>query len=106
MLRRGYSVDVGVVELNVRGDDGRMKKIQLEVDFVVNSGSARYYIQSALEMATEEKRMQERRSLLHINDSFKKIIIQKSKMEPWYDDEGIYHLSLMDFLLKPKMLDH
>ncbi len=104
LLRRGYSVDVGVVELNARSDNGKIKKMQLEVDFVVNSGSKRYYIQSALVMPTEEKRMQERRSLLHINDSFKKIIIQKSQMEPWYDDEGIWHLSLMDFLLDPQIL--
>lgn len=92
LLRRGFSVDVGVVS-------------QWEVDFVANMGSNRYYIQSAFELPTPEKTEQEKKSLKNIGDSFKKIIIQRSPLEPWHDEDGILHLSLLDFLLEPQSLD-
>lgn len=68
-------------------------------------GSRRYYIQSALELGTDEKIEQEKQSLVHIDDSFRKIIIQKSTFEALHDDDGILHLGLMDFLLKPESID-
>lgn len=105
LLRRGFSVDVGVVEITRQNDNSNPVRKQLEVDFVANMGSRRYYIQSAFELATPEKMAQEKNSLMHIDDSFKKIIIQHAPMEPWYDEDGILHLGLMDFLLKPESLD-
>ena len=105
LLRRRFSVDVGCVTVNVRAENGNMVRRQLEVDFVANSGDKRYYIQSALEMPTQEKREQEERSLLNINDSFKKIIIQRSPVEPWHSQQGVLHLGVEDFLLNAESLD-
>jgi predicted AAA+ superfamily ATPase len=105
LLRRGFSVDVGVVEVNEKNEKAHPVRRQLEVDFVANMGSRRFYIQSAFELATPEKTAQEKGSLLNINDSFKKVIIQRSPLTPWYDEEGILHLGLMDFLLSPNALD-
>ena len=76
---RGYTVDVGVVEKRGINEEGKDKKKQLEIDFVANMGSKRYYIQSAFSMPTEEKRNQEKASLLNVNDSFKKIIVTHEK---------------------------
>lgn len=100
LLRRGYSVDVGVVEVS----NNRTKRL-LEVDFVANMGSRRYYIQSALQLASAEKMLQEKSSLVNIADSFKKIIIQRDAVEPWYDEDGILHISLMGFLLLPEVIN-
>ena len=105
VLRRRFSVDVGCVTINVKAENGKMVRRQLEVDFVANSGDKRYYIQSALEMPTQEKREQEENSLLNINDSFKKIIIQKSPIEPWYSNQGVLHIGVEDFLLNPGSMD-
>jgi predicted AAA+ superfamily ATPase len=105
LLRRGFSVDVGVVEVNEKNENAHPVRRQLEVDFVANMGSRRFYIQSAFELATPEKTAQEKGSLLNISDSFKKVIIQRSPLKPWYDEEGILHLGLMDFLLSPNALD-
>ena len=105
LLRRRFSVDVGCVTINVKAENGKMVRRQLEVDFVANSGDKRYYIQSALEMPTQEKREQEENSLLNINDSFKKIIIQKSPVEPWYSNQGVLHISVEDFLLNTESID-
>ena len=105
LLRRRFSVDVGCVTINVKAENGKMVRRQLEVDFVVNSGDKRYYIQSALEMPTQEKREQEENSLLNINDSFKKIIIQKSPVEPWYSNQGVFHIGVEDFLLNTESID-
>lgn len=96
---RGYNVDVGIVEYNTKDKDGKTKKIQLECDFVANLGNEKIYIQSALDLSTEKKKTQEDNSLLRINDSFKKIIIQKEKVIPHYDDNGIYIICLEDFLI-------
>ena len=79
--------------------DGKWQRKQLEVDFVINEGSQKYYIQSALAMPDEEKRKQEIASLLRIGDSFKKIIIVKDDIKPWTDENGILKMGLMDFLM-------
>ncbi len=105
LLRRRFSVDVGVVEVCVRNGGGSIVRKQLEVDFVANKGSRRYYIQSAYRLASMEKIAQERSSLVNIDDSFKKIIVQFEPMEPWYDDDGILRLGIMDFLLNSDSLD-
>ena len=84
--------------------DGKWQRKQLEVDFVVNEGSQRYYIQSALALPDEEKRQQEMASLLRINDSFKKIIIVKDDIKPWRDENGILTMGLIDFLMNPDSL--
>lgn len=105
LLRRGFSVDVGVVGISQLNANSFAVRKQLEVDFVANMGSRRYYIQSAFELATEEKVFQEKNSLIHIEDSFKKIIIQRNPVEPWHDEDGVLRIGLMDFLLKPESLD-
>ena len=79
--------------------DGKWQRKQLEVDFVINEGSQKYYIQSALAMPDEEMRKQEMASLLRIGDSFKKIIIVKDDIKPWTDENGILTMGLMDFLM-------
>lgn len=102
---RGYSVDVGIVEERGMSPDGKTKRKKLEVDFVANLGSRRYYIQSAFAMPTEEKRMQERASLMKIHDSFKKIIIVKDVVNVTRDEYGITTMSIFDFLLKENSLE-
>lgn len=102
---RGYSVDVGIVEKRNMTEDGRKEKKQLEVDFVANLGSKRYYIQSAFSMPTEEKRQQEKASLLNINDSFKKIVIVKDVVKVTRDENGITTMSVYDFLLNENSLE-
>ena len=87
LRRRGCKVDVGMVEQRFVDNDGKWQRKQLEVDFVVNEGNQRYYIQSALALPDEEKRKQEMGSLLRINDSFKKIIIVKDDIKPWRDEK-------------------
>ncbi len=103
---RGYSVDVGVVETVRRENGGDLARNRLEVDFVVNSGNKRYYIQSAYNIALEEKMKQEQASLLSINDAFRKIIIVNQPIMSGYNEQGILMLSLQDFLMEPeKALD-
>ncbi|MCM1179885.1 MAG: ATP-binding protein [Clostridium sp.] len=102
---RGYQVDVGVVVKRDRTDEGVQEKKQLEIDFVANMGSKRYYIQSAFSLPDDEKRAQEKASLTNVNDSFKKIIIVKDVIKPWYDDDGILTMSIYDFLLNEHSLD-
>lgn len=102
---RGYSVDVGVVEKRSVNEEGKDVKKQLEIDFVANIGSKRYYIQSALSMPTEEKRRQEKASLLRVKDSFKKIIIVKDIVNVTRDENGITTMSIYDFLLKENSLE-
>ena len=81
-----------------------MKK-QLEVDFVANQGSRRYYLQSAYEMSRREKEEQEKRPLLHIDDSFKKIVLVKDRMKPRRDEQGIVTMGIREFLLDPNSLE-
>ncbi len=103
LRNRGFRVDVGIVEAWHQNGGNRQRK-QLEVDFVAERGSLRYYIQSALSISDREKREQETTSLKRIDDSFKRIIIIKSTMKPHYDDDGFLFLGLFDFLLKPRLL--
>lgn len=102
---RGYSVDVGVVEKRGRNEEGKEERTYLEIDFIANLGSKRYYIQSAFSMPTEEKRIQEKASLINIGDSFKKIIIVKDVVNVTRDEDGITTMSIYDFLLKENSLE-
>ena len=102
---RGYSVDVGVVEKRTTDETGKSVRKQLEIDFVANLGSKRYYIQSAFSIPTEEKRLQEKASLVNVNDSFKKIIIVKDVVNVTRDEDGITTMSIYDFLLKENSLE-
>lgn len=97
---RDFNVDVGVLECNEEGSI-----TQLEVDFVANKGSKRYYIQSALTIRDEEKRQQEIKSLLRISDSFKKIVVVRDNIIPWHDDFGILYLGIEQFLLDKDAID-
>lgn len=106
LRRRGCKVDVGMMEQRYVDKDGKWQRKQLEVDFVVNEGSQRYYIQSALALPDEEKRQQEMASLLKINDSFKKIIVVKDDIKPWRDENGILTIGLIDFLMDDNCLSH
>jgi predicted AAA+ superfamily ATPase len=98
LIMLGYSVDVGIVEIN-ENVDGVFKRKQLEVDFVVNKGNIKYYIQSAYQILSKEKQEQEKKSLININDSFKKIIIINDNFRAHYDDNGFLLISLKEFLL-------
>ncbi|MBD5495217.1 MAG: ATP-binding protein [Lachnospiraceae bacterium] len=102
---RGYSVDVGIVEKRGINKEGKSERQQLEIDFVANLGSKRYYIQSAFSMPTEEKQIHEKASLINVNDSFKKIIIVKDVVNITRDDIGITTMSVYDFLLKDNSLE-
>ena len=95
LLRRGYSVDVGVV-----ADRSNRRNMQKEIDFVVNDADKRIYIQSALRMNTEDKTDSELSSLMLTKDFFKKIVIRQDISHNYYDDNGIFHCSLIDFLLE------
>ena len=88
LLVRGYNVDVGIVDVFAKNSEGKRVHKQLEVDFVVNQGSQRYYIQVAYDMTSEEKQTQELNSLRNIPDSFKKIIIVNGTKKPWRNEEG------------------
>ena len=99
LLTRGYSVDVGVVQIAVVGADGKQHQTQCEIDFVVNDGMNKYYIQSALNIDDKNKEKTELRPLLSTRDFFKKVVITKTRMKPWVDDNGIFHIGLYDFLL-------
>ena len=105
LCMRGYNVDVGVVTVSERDEKGNSVRKQLEVDFVCNSGSCRYYIQSAYSIPDEEKRGQEIRPFRKIDDSFKKILITRDIVKAHYDDNGILTLNIFDFLLDPTAID-
>ena len=102
---RGYNVDVGVVVMNEVDKNGKKIRKQLEVDFVCNKGSKRFYIQSAYALHDKEKMEQEQRSLVNTGDGFKKIIITKDAVAPLYNDEGILVMSVFDFLLNPDSME-
>ena len=104
-VRRGFDVDVGMVEHNYRKEDGKSARAQLEIDFVVNRGSQRYYIQSALSVADPEKRMQEIRPLMKVPDSFRKIVVTGSRMNHWNDENGILYMGIEEFLLDDKAIN-
>ena len=105
LLVRGYNVDVGIVEVLAKNNEGRRVHRQLEVDFVVNQGSQRYYIQVAFDMTSEEKQTQELNSLRNIPDSFKKIIIVNGTKKPWRNDEGFVIMGMKYFLLNVDSLE-
>ena len=105
LLRRGYNVDVGVVEVNETNNSGVRVKPQYEVDFVCNQGSKRIYIQSSFEINSDSKKVQEQKSLLNINDSFKKIIITGDVSKPRMDDNGIITMGIYYFLLNEDSLN-
>ena len=106
LCMRGYQVDVGQLEIRKRTDDGKQERIRLEVDFVVNHASQRYYIQSALAILNKEKEEQELQSLVNINDSFKKIVVVNGNIKPWRNEKGILFIGLMDFLLDKTSLEY
>lgn len=105
LLIRGFNVDVGVVPVVKIGDDGKQHRSQLEIDFVCNQGSRRYYIQSAFRMDSDDKRRQEQASLLNVRDSFKKIIITGEEGLIHRNEQGITTMSIYDFLLNPDSLE-
>jgi len=102
---RGYNVDVGVVVVNGSDKKGNGVRKQLEIDFVCNKGSKRYYIQSAYAMPDRAKMEQEQRSLVLTGDFFKKIIITKDTPAPYYNEDGVLIMGLFDFLLNPNSLE-
>lgn len=104
LIRRGFNVDVGVVEKNIRTDDGRSARKSLEVDFVVNRGTSRFYIQSVLSIEDDEKRKREIESLIRIPDSFRKFVVVRDYIQPYQDERGIQYLSVEDFLLDESWL--
>ena len=105
LIARGFDVDIGVVEYNSKGGNGKKLRIQLEIDFIANKGNMRYYIQSALSIDDEAKRIQETNSLNRVNDSFKKIVVVKDGIIPWYDEKGILYIGIEEFLLNEAALD-
>ena len=105
LLIRGYNVDVGIVDVFAKNGEGKRIHKQLEVDFVVNQGSQRYYIQVAYDMTSEEKQTQELNSFRNIPDSFKKIVIVNGTKKPWRNDEGFVIMGMKYFLLNADSLD-
>ncbi len=105
LLLRGYNVDVGVVPISVSNENGNSIRKQLEIDFVCNKGSLRYYVQSAYAMPTQEKMEQEQRSLLRTGDVFKKIIITRDAPAPYYNENGVLIMGIFDFLLDENSLE-
>ena len=101
LIIRGYKVDVGVVTIGEKNENNNYVRKNLEVDFVCNLGYERYYIQSALTIDEKGKREQEEKSLLHINDSFKKIIVVRNNIKKWKDDKGTLFLGLKEFPIDP-----
>ncbi len=102
---RDFNVDIGVVNSVHKNEKNNTVRAQLEVDFVCNKGTKRYYIQSAFAVSNNDKLLQESNSLLKINDSFKKIIVVKDTPAPWYTNDGILVIGVYDFLLNPDSLD-
>lgn len=103
---RGFNVDVGVVPVVQRNGSGVLERKQLEVDFVCNLGSKRYYIQSAYSLPTEEKKEQEVRPFKKIEDSFKKIIVTKDVVPETYDENGVFTVNIYDFLFNPQIIEN
>lgn len=102
---RGYLVDVGLVECWTTDENGKRKRSKLEVDFVVNNGPERVYIQSAFNMPTKDKEKQERRSLINIADNFRKVIVVKDDIKRKIDDDGVVTIGLFDFLLDEQSIE-
>ena len=105
MRYRGFLVDVGNVIIRVKNEKGEWQRVTLEVDFVCNLGSRRYYLQSAYRLPDEEKQKQEKRSLEQIKDSFKKIVIVGERMKLRRDENGIVLMGVYEFLKDATLLD-
>lgn len=105
LIARNFNVDVGIITATGKDNDGKSVRKQLEVDFVCNKGSKRYYVQSAFSIPDREKMEQESNSLLRIDDTFKKIIVVKDLPAPAYTEDGILVISVYDFLLNSNSLD-
>ena len=105
LIARGFDVDVGVVEYNSKDENGKKIRTQLEIDFVANKGNRRYYIQSALSVDDEAKRIQETNSLNRVEDSYRKIVVVKDGIIPWYDEKGILYIGIEEFLLDVTAID-
>ena len=103
---RGYRVDVGVIPVTIKDETGKIVRRQLEVDFICNLGSRRYYIQSAYSIPDEAKRKQEIRPFTKIDDSFKKIVITRDIIPTQYDEDGILTMNVYDFLLNVDSLEY
>ena len=104
MRRRGWLVDVGNVLHRVRVAEGKQQRVTLEIDFVCNKGSERVYIQSAWRLPDAQKQVQEKRSLMQVLDSFRKIVVVGDHVKPWTDENGIKIISIYDFLLDETLL--
>ena len=105
LLSRGYAVDVGVVETRKRNSEGKQEKRKLEIDFVANMGSQRYYIHSAFQIPDQDKEKQEKESLNNVNDSFKKIVLVRDVVKISRDEKGIVTMSIYDFLMDKNSLE-
>ena len=106
LIKRGFSVDVGIVETTKRNEEGKAFRNYAEVDFIANRGNNKFYIQSAFSMETEKKQKQEKNSLLNIKDFFKKIIIVKDDIKRKRDENGIITMSIYDFLLDEESIEY
>lgn len=102
---RGYAVDVGIVERRAADENGKMRRLQMEIDFIAYEGSRKYYIQSAFSIPDEQKKDQEERPLRMLDDSFKKIVVVSDPILLRRDEMGITTMSIYDFLLKKNSLD-
>jgi predicted AAA+ superfamily ATPase len=105
LVARGFKVDVGVVPVYEKNEKGIAIEKKTEIDFVINRGMKRYYIQSALSMDDIDKERQELRPLLGVKDMFRKVVITKTTAKPWFDDMGVLRIGIYDFLLDDKSLD-
>lgn len=105
LVAREFDVDVGIIEYHKKDKNGKKIRTQLEIDFVASKGSKRYYIQSALSIADEEKRKQETNALNRVADSFKKIVVVKDDIMPWHDEQGILYIGIEEFLLDTSAID-
>ena len=104
LVARGYRVDVGAVESWITDKDGKRKRVSLEIDFVLNQSGERIYIQSAYSLPTIEKQQQEQRSMVTINDNFRKIIVTADDVKPWTNEQGIKFVNVWDFLLDASLI--
>ncbi len=105
LIIRGFNVDVGVVEKYTKNNHGQNTIHLLEVDFVCNKGSQRYYIQSAYSISNVDKMFQEQESFNRIRDSFKKVIVVEDNIAPWHNEKGYLIINILDFLLNPNSLE-
>lgn len=105
LCMRGYSVDVGVVEINERQADGKYVRKQIEIDFVCNRSDERIYVQSAFSIPTTEKRLQEERPLRNVDDGFRKVIVTKDNVVRHHDENGVLIMGLQEFLMDERSVE-